>query len=320
MEPCVVIMTHLSRQSSHRSGTSHPYRHLEHQALWTIQESMHELNSISFITTVKSPYHKGQPLNEFRLQRGREDDEGCGLPNFSPQPHEVKSIVFRECHVVFFHDIEGGFPSRMTSLAVWGPLGNVSWSFTNGLNEIRHAWSSRHIAFIQPFLQNTVRDCQTTHPRSKKSHWPQEIISNSITLRENPFDSISCLSYNRDCFTKPSPNFLYCIPDTVTSLYNSKLMFSIDLLPEIRLFPTSRMHCRKVFNFDCGDIGVCLEEIEPKWEVSHLCAFKQWFGLNDKKEMNAVWKRRPELEPVPVKSVLLKLQSQMFPQKGNNII
>lgn len=160
--------------------------------------------------------------------------------------------MFRECHVVFFHDIEGGFPSRLTSLAVWGPLGNVSWSFANGLNEIRHAWSSHHIAFVQPFLQNTVRECQT---RSKKSHWPQEIISNPITLRENPFDSISCLSYNTDCFTKPSPSFLYCNPDTV-SQYNSTLMFSIDLRPEIRLFPTSTMHCRKVFNFDWGYWGM----------------------------------------------------------------
>lgn len=120
------------------------YRQLKHQALWTIQESMHELRSISFITTVEAPYHKGQPLNEFCLQRGREDDEGwsaaVSFPNFSPQPHEVKSIVFRKCHVVFFHDIEGGFPLRLTSLAVWGPLGNVSWSFANGLNEIQFAW------------------------------------------------------------------------------------------------------------------------------------------------------------------------------------
>jgi len=45
---------------------------------------------------------------------------------------------------------------------------------------------------------------------------------NSITLRENPFVSI-CLSHNRDWFTKLS--FLYCFPDTVTSLYNEKLLF-----------------------------------------------------------------------------------------------
>lgn len=58
------------------------------------------------------------------------------------------------------------------------------------------------------------------------------------------------------------------------------------------------MHCRKGFSFGYENIGVCLEEIKPKWEVSHLCAFKQWFGLNDKKEM--------DLEPVSVKSVFFE--------------
>ncbi len=247
MELCVVIMTHLSRQSSHRSGTSHPYRQLEHQALWTIQESMHELNSISFITTVKSPYHKGQPLNEFCLQRGREDDEGCGLLNFSPQPHEVKSIVFRECHVVFFHDIEGGFPSRLTSLAVWGLLGtSVGVSLMDWM-KYGMPGRSHHIAFIQPFLQNTVRDCQTTHPRSKKSPLATRDHIKLHNTEGNPFDpsrvwvTIEIVSLNQ------APNFLYCIPGHCLLAYIiQNWCFSIDLLPEIRLFPTSRMHCRKV--------------------------------------------------------------------------
>lgn len=135
--------------------------------------------------------------------------ECCGfLPNFSPQPHEGKSIVFRKRHIVFFDDMEGGVPSSLTSLAVWETLG----IFANGLNEIRRAWLSCHIAFIQPFLQNSYSVEKV--PPATRDH-----IS-SITLWENPFDSISCLSYNRDFFTKPSPSFLYWLPDTVTSQYN----------------------------------------------------------------------------------------------------
>lgn len=100
--------------------------------------------------------------------------ECCGfLTNFFPLPHEGKPIVFRERHVVFFHGMEGGVPSRLTGLAVWGPHGNDSRGFANGLNEIRHAWSGHH---TQLFIQNTVSGHQVNHPLLKKSHLPQEII------------------------------------------------------------------------------------------------------------------------------------------------
>lgn len=81
---------------------------------------------VSLKTTMKTLNHKGQPQNKLRLQRRREDDEDWSTAvsrRTFPLSHMKKSPERLESAMLFLLQImEGKFPSRLTSLVVWGPL------------------------------------------------------------------------------------------------------------------------------------------------------------------------------------------------------